>query len=69
MSREKETFRDHVAALHERFGDVELISVVQAADYLGVHRTTLARDKKFPFVRVGRQRRVSIVNLARWLAV
>lgn len=68
MSREKETYRDHCERLYVRFGNVELISLAEAATYLGVDTRTLQRDKSFPLRKVGRQSKVSIINLARWLA-
>ena len=43
MPREKEGFRDNLERLNEKFPDKELLSRCDVADFLGIHRTTVAR--------------------------
>ena len=63
MAREYATYRLHLEALSERFGQAAFISRSQAAEYLGVSTQTL--DKmKIPH-RNGKYTRV---GLAHWLA-
>lgn len=56
-------------ALRDRFGTAALISLNDAAAYLGVDRRTLLKDRSFPVRKVGTQYRVPLVGLARWLDV
>ena len=66
---EKATFHAQLTALREKFPEGELIFLKDAAKYIGCHYTTLQADKTFPIKRIGRYYMVSIINLARWLAV
>lgn len=43
MSREKQGFRDTVAALNEMFPDQGMLGVNDVARFMGVNRTTVAR--------------------------
>ena len=68
MPREKDGFRENYTRLKEVFGDVECISITQAANYLGTTRERILRDDTFPRRRLGEQYIVVLVNFARWLA-
>ena len=69
MPREKETFRDNLESLRERFPGREQISVPEAAKYLGVAKEHIMSDKTFPVRTLGQHHIVVLVNFARWLAV
>lgn len=45
-----------------------MISLAKAADYLGVDPRALTAEKRFPVAAVGKQSRVSLVALAKWIA-
>lgn len=66
---DKETFHEHLTALRKRFPDRELIFLKDAAAYIGCNYRTLQADRTFPIKKIGRFYMVSIINLARWLAV
>jgi len=68
MPREKEGFRDQLAALRERFPDVEAIDIKTSERILGRDRRTFLSDKTFPAKKVGGTYMVTVVGLARWLA-
>lgn len=68
MPREREGFRENYARLKEVFGDVESISVPQAAKYLNVSRQRIMSDETFPRRKLAGQYIVVLVNFARWLA-
>lgn len=69
MPREKEGFHDQLDAIYERFGkEPALISIEQAASYVGMDKRTLLEDRSFPVKTVGRYYKVSLIGLARWLA-
>ena len=65
---EKATFHDQLTALREKFPVGELIGIKEAAEYIGCDYRTLQADRSFPVKRIGRFYKVSIINLARWLA-
>lgn len=66
---EKELFHENLEALYERFGkESALISLSKAAAYVGCDPRTLEADKSFPVKRIGKQTRVPLISLARWLA-
>ena len=64
MPREKETFRDQLMRLDERFPDKELLSKTDVAAYTGLNRKTCAT--KFDFDK--RTNRISKTVLARALS-
>ena len=66
---EKATFHEQLTALRDKFPEGELIGIQEAARYVGCNYRTLQADRTFPIKRVGRYYMVSIINLARWLAV
>lgn len=66
---EKATFHEQLTALREKFPEGEMIGIKEAAKYVGCDYRTLQADKTFPLKRLGRSCMVSIINLARWLAV
>lgn len=66
---EKQTYHAHLQALREHFPGVEMIPVKDAAAYVGCDPRTLKADRSFPIKKLGRFYSVSLINLARWLAV
>ena len=66
--REKETYREHLTEIRERFGEAELLPLRDVAKYLGVDVRSLMQDHTFPVKKLGALYKVSAVNLARWLA-
>lgn len=66
---EKATFHAQLTALREKFPEGELIFLKDAAAYIGCNYRTLQADRTFPIKKIGRFYMVSIINLARWLAV
>lgn len=62
MAREKEGFRDNLERLDAKYPDKELLSLSEAARYLGIHRETatkLLNGKMLP------GNKISKVTLAR----
>ena len=47
MSREKEGFRDNMALLNERFPEKEMLTIADAAEFMGVSRWTARRHIVF----------------------
>ena len=69
MPREKELMHEHLEQLYQRFGrETAMITLRDAAQYCGLDPRTLLADKTFPVRPFGRQYRVALINLARWLA-
>lgn len=67
---EKATFHEHLTELQEAFPGKTEITVAEAARFLGRDPRTLRGDRTFPAKPAGkRQRKVSLVNFARWRAV
>ena len=66
---EKATFHAQLTALREKFPEGELICLKDAAQYVGIDYRTLQGDRTFPMKKMGRKYMVSVINLARWLAV
>ena len=66
---EKATFHEELTALREKFPETELIGIRDAAKYIGCDYRSLLADRTFPLKKIGRHYKVSIINLARWLAV
>lgn len=64
--REKELFRENLILIRERFGDRQLIPVMEVAKYLGLNVQTV-RDH-YPVKKVGRMYYVAAVTLARELS-
>ena len=65
---EKATFHEQLSALREKFPEAELIGIKAAAQYIGCDYRTLQADRTFPLKKIGRHYKVSVINLARWLA-
>lgn len=65
---EKPLYYDQLTALQAVFGDVPTISRAAACKYLKMDVRTVERIKDFPVKRVGRQFRVPLRGLARWLS-
>lgn len=68
MAREKEDFRENLRLVSERFGDIQLIPLLQAAEYCGANYRKLKKDKLFPLKKVGGRYYVPAVGLARYLS-
>ena len=67
--REKELMHDHLEELRHAFGkDTVMITLKDAAKYLGCDTRTLQADSTFPIKQQGRLYKVPLINLARWLA-
>ena len=69
---EKPDYRAHIERLSERFPGRELITLRDAAAYIGIDPRTLLRSRTFPLKEMGTGKRVAyyvpIVGLARWLS-
>ena len=68
MAREAKYFRDNLESLRAYFPGKEMVSVPEAARYLGTTKESLFADDTFPILRLGKQSRVVLVNMAGWLA-
>ena len=68
MPREKELFRDNLEIIYDRFGQKQLIPVVDAAKFLGVTPRHLREDSKFPLKIIGGRYYVAATALARFLS-
>ncbi len=68
MPREKECYRDNLAALLEAFPGRQTINLVQAAQYLSTRPERLRSDKNFPMKKLAGQYIVSLVSFANWLS-
>lgn len=68
--REKADYRDNLAMLREATGGKMLISIAEAARILGIDPKALGKTKEVldMTVEVGKQRRISVVGLARWMS-
>ena len=64
---ERPGYHEQLSELQKRFGGSGTISLADAADYVGVDRRTLLRDRTFPVKKMGRAWRVPLVGFARWL--
>ena len=53
--------------LRDRFGSTRLISLAQAAKYVGKDPRTLLSDRTFPVKSNGKRYEVSVIRLARWI--
>lgn len=47
MSREKQGFHDNMALLNEMFPDKAMLNQKEAAQFIGCHRSTVAKKIKF----------------------
>lgn len=68
MPREKEDFRENLRIISEKFGDVQLIPLKQAARFCGADERVLQKDKDFPVKKIVGRYYVPAVGLARWLS-
>lgn len=68
--REKESYRDNLAMVLERFPDKRIISIREAAEFLGVPSQQLSKDARLRnmMITYGKQKRLSITALARWMS-
>ena len=65
MSREKQGYRETLAALNEMFPDKGMLNKKETAQFVGVHRSTLYR-MKIPFNQNGR---ITKADLARFVCI
>ena len=68
MAREKVDFRENLALLIEKFGDVQLIPLQSAADTIGIDIRTMQRANDCPVKKIGRRYYITLVGLARWIS-
>lgn len=69
MPREREDYSGNLDLLLKKLGaDTVTVSIDVAARVVGVDKRTLIADKTFPLKRAGRNYRVPVVGLARWLS-
>lgn len=68
MGREKELYRENLVRLDAAFPGRDMIRLVEAATYIGVHADTLRGSRDFPKRRMGRVWVVPKVKLASWLS-
>lgn len=68
--RERTDYRDNLAQIKEATGGKLLISFAEAARILGVDQKALANTKAVldMSVEVGKQRRLPVTGLARWMS-
>lgn len=67
----QDLYEKHLEELRRRFDPDNkrgMISLAAAADYLGSDYRSIREEKHFPVAAVGKQSRVSLVGLAKWLA-
>lgn len=68
MPRERESFRDQLQSLRERYGGQEVLTMDQSCTLLGLDRDALIHDATFPAKKVGKRYIIPIVPLARWMS-
>lgn len=68
MPHEKELYRENLTALFERFGNKEIISLSDAARFVGISPKTLLKTDGFPCERNGSRYMVKVRRLASWLS-
>lgn len=68
MPRERESFRDQLQSLRERYGGQEVLTMDQSCALLGLDRDALIHDTTFPAKKVGKRYIIPIVPLARWMS-
>ena len=68
--KEKETYRDNLEQILEFCEKKNVLSLSKAAEYIGCDPSVLKKDKRFfeYSFPLGKQRRISAVNLARYLS-
>lgn len=68
--REQEVYRDNLALILEHFGAKRIISICEAAQFLGVPAQQLSKDARLRSVMIdyGKQKRLSVTALARWMS-
>lgn len=67
----QDLYEKQLCELRRRFDPEDkrgVISLSKAAEYLGVDYRSIQEEKHFPMASVGKQTRVSLVALAKWLA-
>ena len=68
--KEKETYRDNLEEIEKFFHGRRLLTIPDAARYMNCAADLLYRDARFGeyTIPLGKQRRISAVNLARYLS-
>lgn len=67
MPREKESYRDNLERLNERYPDKELLTVTDVANFLGICRQRA--KAMLPFKEIGGAPGVTKASLARFLSI
>lgn len=67
MARERESFRDQLQTLQQRFEGQEVLTMAQVCQLLHLDRDALLNDRDFPAKKVGKKYIIPIVPLARWM--
>ena len=67
MALEKKDYRDNLERICEKFKG-ELITLREAAEFLGIDFRGLQTDKTFPVKKVGGRYYITVVALAKWLS-
>lgn len=68
MAREKEDYQKNLLEIKDRFGEIQLLPLLQVASFCGMDYRTLLKDDAFPVKKVGGRFYVPAVGLARWLS-
>jgi hypothetical protein len=68
MPKEKELYRENLVRLDAAFPGKEMLTLKEAADYVGLWAGTLRDSKSFPKIKVNRNYMVPKTRLASWLA-
>ena len=66
--REKANYRENLEMLSGLFPNKAMVSLQEACDAVGITVVAAYRIDDFPKQRVGRNYKVSIANLARWMS-
>lgn len=66
---QKATYHEHLSWLREEFQGETVVPITRVAKVLHRDYRNLLRDRTFPVQKMGGRYFVTIINLARWLAV
>ena len=65
MSREKESYRDCMAMLNERFPNKDMLNIAEAAEFCGMSRNTVKKRIRFNAAT----RKITKADLARQVCI
>lgn len=68
MAREREGYRPVLEELHSAFPGKSVLTLPEAAKFLGKDRRTLLKDKAFPAQMIGGRYAVPVTALARYIS-